>query len=104
MDQNPLSMPTNNEPSTTMVIPSVKNSTKYFFFAIAVIILASVLLIAVFVIAFPKTSDQDSSNTSVSTEINSVKGLDTASKELDQIDLDSFENDLQANDIEASSF
>lgn len=111
-----------NEPSLTPSEPEGNKENNLLYFGI--IIGAAILIIGGYLVysslLAPKTEDIENKTTNITTQVlqdkessietiadeafDSEEDLDTALQELDNVDLDSLEKDLDANDSDASGF
>jgi hypothetical protein len=84
--------------------PTVQKSNKGLFVLLSVFVLAIAFFGVVYFFANNDSSPETVQTASNSDSINSSADLDKAVKTIESQDLDSFENDLDANDKDVASF
>lgn len=91
--------------ATNPTVPA--SSHRNLILAIGALIVGAVIISAILVVSLPKEEETIvpiPSKTNTVTNINKTSDLDTASSELDSVDLDGYVNELKQNDTDASQF
>lgn len=88
------------------VVPT--GSQRNLILAIVALVVGAIIISAIFVISLPNDTANNTETVSSQTtnvkDINKTSDLDTASKELDSVDLDGYVNELKQNDADTSGF